>query len=41
MPARMHICLTAAKELNILDEEGFQCRECHQYVKGTISLLSF
>lgn len=29
MPARMHICLTASKELNILDEEGLQYCECH------------
>lgn len=38
VPGRMHVCLTAAKELNISDEEGLWCCECHGYVKGTISL---
>lgn len=29
MPARVPICLTASKELNILVEEGLQYCECH------------
>lgn len=41
LPARVHICLTASEELNILEEEGSQSCECQRYGKGAISLLSF